>query len=182
MLILIIGAQTPSQFPAASAATSPVLRLRRIPITIHLQFQRIRVIDVVTAVITAKGESIMTSTPETGTATAEERKATKKARAGARGAHVAPAKAKSAKKAKATKKTPKAAKEAGAAKEGSKTAKIIDLLKRPDGATLAEVMKAAGWQAHSVRGFISGTLTKKMGLTDLSTKGETGERSYSIKA
>jgi Protein of unknown function (DUF3489) len=35
-------------------------------------------------------------------------------------------------------------------------------------------MKAAGWQAHSVRGFISGTLTKKMGLTVASAKGETG--------
>jgi len=106
------------------------------------------VIDVLTAVITAKRESIMTSTPETGSpATAEERKATKKAHAGARGAHVAPAKAKSSKKAKATKKTPKAAKEAGSAKEGSKAAKIIDLLKRPNGATLAEIMKAAGWQA-----------------------------------
>ena len=107
----------------------------------------------------------MTSTPETGTAMAEERKAKKDARARARGAHVAPAKAKSAKKVKATKKTPKPAKEAGAAKEGTKAAKIIDLLKRPDGATLAEIMKAAAWQAHSVRGFISGTLTKKMGLT-----------------
>jgi len=138
------------------------------------------VIDVLTAVITAKGESIMTS--ETGTATAEERKVAKKARAGARGAHVAPARAKSAKKAKATKKTAKPAKEAGAARDGSKSAKIIDMLKRPNGATLAEIMKAAGWQAHSVRGFISGTLTKKMGLTVVSAKGEDGERNYSIKA
>jgi hypothetical protein len=124
----------------------------------------------------------MTSTPETGTAAAEKPKATKKARARASGAQVAPAKAKSAKKAKATKKPPKAAKEARAAKEGSKAAKIIDLLKRPNGATLAEIMKAAGWQAHSVRGFISGTLTKKMGLTVVSAKGEDGERNYSIKA
>ena len=84
--------------------------------------------------------------------------------------------------AKATKKTPKAAKEAGSAKEGSKAAKIIDLLKRPNGATLAEIMKAANWQAHSVRGIISGTLTKKMGLTVVSVKGEDGERNYSIKA
>ena len=122
----------------------------------------------------------MTSTPETGTATAEERKATKKARAGARGAYVAPAKAKSAKK--ATRKAPTAAREAGGAREGSKAAKMIDLLKRPNGTTLAEIMKAAGWQAHSVRGFISGTLTKKMGLTVISAKGEDGERSYSIKA
>ena len=124
----------------------------------------------------------MTSTPETGTATAEERKAPKKASTRARGAHVAPVKGKSAKKAKATKKTPKAAKQAGGAREGSKGAKIIDLLKRPNGATLAEIMKAAGWQAHSVRGFISGTLTKKMGLAVVSTRGEDGERNYSIKA
>jgi len=113
---------------------------------------------------------------------AEKPKATKKASVGQKRAHVAPAKGKAAKKAKATKKAPKAAKEAGAAREGSKAAKIIDLLKRPNGATLAEIMKAAGWQAHSVRGFISGTLTKKMGLTVVSAKGEDGERSYSIKA
>ena len=126
----------------------------------------------------------MTSTAETGTspATAEERKATKKARAGARGAHVAPAKTKSAKKAKATKKTPTATKEAGSAREGSKAAQIVALLKGPNGATLAEIMKASGWQAHSVRGFISGTLTKKMGLAVVSAKGEDGERNYSIKA
>jgi hypothetical protein len=127
----------------------------------------------------------MTSTPEIGTAaavTAEERKATKKARAGARGAYVATAKAKSPRKAKATKKTQRSAKEAGAAKEGSKAAKIIDLLMRPNGATLAEIMKAAGWQAHSVRGFISGTLTKKMGLAVASAKAEDGDRTYSLKA
>jgi hypothetical protein len=126
----------------------------------------------------------MTSTPETGSspATAEERNATKKARASARGAHVAPARAKSAKKAKATKKTSKSAKEQGAARDGSKAAKIIDLLKRPDGATLAEIMKISDWQAHSVRGFISGTLSKKMRLAVVSAKEENGERHYSIKA
>ena len=124
----------------------------------------------------------MTSTPETGSATAEERKAPKKARVGARGAHAAPAKAKSANKAKATKKTPKAAKEAGSAREGSKAAKILDLLKRPGGATTKELMKATDWQPHSVRGFLSGTVAKKMGLTVVSTKVEDGERNYSIKA
>jgi hypothetical protein len=56
-----------SNSSAARAATSPALRLTQIPITIHLQFRRTGVIDVLTAVITAKGESIMTSTPETGT-------------------------------------------------------------------------------------------------------------------
>lgn len=43
-------------------------------------------------------------------------------------------------------------------------------------------MKATGWQPHSVRGFLSGTVGKKLGLTVTSTKGEDGERSYSVKA
>ena len=43
-------------------------------------------------------------------------------------------------------------------------------------------MKATGWQAHSVRGFLSGTVGKKLGLTVTSTKVEDGERTYSIKA
>jgi hypothetical protein len=47
---------------------------------------------------------------------------------------------------------------------------------------MKELMKATGWQPHSVRGFISGTVGKKMGLTVESTKGENGERKYSIKA
>jgi Protein of unknown function (DUF3489) len=50
------------------------------------------------------------------------------------------------------------------ARPGSKTAKLLDLLKRPGGATLKELMKAAGWQPHSMRGFLSGTVSKKMGL------------------
>jgi hypothetical protein len=85
-------------------------------------------------------------------------------------------------KAKAPKKAPKGGKKASTARDGSKAQKIIELLKRPEGATLAAIMKASSWQAHSVRGFISGTLGKKMGLTVVSTKGEDGERTYSIKA
>jgi hypothetical protein len=65
---------------------------------------------------------------------------------------------------------------------GSKTAQVLDLLKRPGGATLKAIMTDTGWQAHSVRGFISGTLGKKMGLTVASTRGDDGERTYSIKA
>ena len=48
------------------------------------------------------------------------------------------------------------------------------------GATLAQIMKATDWQAHSVRGFISGALGKKMGLTVDSIRREDGERVYSI--
>lgn len=52
----------------------------------------------------------------------------------------------------------------------SKTAACLDLLRRADGASLQELMAATGWQAHSVRGFVSGTVRKKMGL-DLSVVG-----------
>ena len=121
-----------------------------------------------------------TAIEETGTT--EKPKATKKARVGAQSAHVAPKKGKVAKKASPAKKTPKAAKEAGSARDGSKAAKVLDLLKRTDGATLAELMKATGWQAHSVRGFLSGTASKKLGLAVTSAKAEDGERTYSIKA
>src|SRR6266568_8001870 len=123
---------------------------------------------------------------ETGTAqataTGKEPKATKKARVGQKRAHVAPKKAKTAPKAKAPKKAPKAAKKADGARDGSKAAKILDLLKRPDGVTLKELLKATDWQPHSIRGFLSGTIGKKMGLAVTSIKGEDGERTYSVKA
>jgi len=64
----------------------------------------------------------------------------------------------------------------------SKKAIILDLLRRPKGATLGEIMAATDWQAHSVRGFISGNITKKMGLTVESTKNAAGERTYRIAA
>ena len=114
----------------------------------------------------------------TAPAAAEKPKATKKARVGAQRAHVTPKKGKAAKKASPAKKTPRAAKEAGSARDGSKAAAVLDMLKRPGGATLAELMKATGWQPHSIRGFLSGTIRKKMGLTVASTKGEDGERTY----
>jgi hypothetical protein len=77
-------------------------------------------------------------------------------------------------------KAPKAAKPAASAREGSKTAKVLVLLKRPGGATLKELMKTTGWKPHSLRGFLSGAVGKKMGLTVNSIKSEDGERSYSV--
>jgi hypothetical protein len=122
------------------------------------------------------------------TAASEQPKTTKKATREPRGAHVAPAKGKATKKASPAKKAPKGAKKAKGAKapagarDGSKTAAILDLLKRPEGVTAKALMKATGWQPHSVRGFLSGTVGKKMGLAVISTKGEDGERTYSVKA
>ena len=69
---------------------------------------------------------------------------------------------------------------ATAARPGSKTAGVIAMLRKAEGATLQQIMRATGWQAHSVRDFISGTVGKKMGLRVESTKGENGERSYSV--
>jgi hypothetical protein len=58
----------------------------------------------------------------------------------------------------------------------------IDLLKRPGGASARELLKATGWQPHSLRGFLSGTVGKKMQFALTSTKGEDDERVYSLKA
>ena len=120
------------------------------------------------------------------TAGSGQPKANKKARVAPLGAHVAKKTAKSGKKASPPKKAPKSAKKAKGAKkaegarDGSKAATILDLLKRPGGATSKELMKATGWQPHSVRGFLSGTVGKKMGLTVTSMKSEDGERVYTV--
>jgi hypothetical protein len=64
--------------------------------------------------------------------------------------------------------------------DGTKTAKILALLRRPNGATLKGPCKATGWQAHSVRGFLNGALKKKMSLAVASTHREDGERAYRV--
>jgi Protein of unknown function (DUF3489) len=145
---------------------------------------------VVTAVSTAKGEITMTTTEEQAMATlgaAQEPKAATKPNAAPRKPRVAPSKPRSRKKTTSAKKSPKAPKKPTSAKAeavrvGTKTAKVLDLLQRRGGATIKELMKATGWLPHSVRGFLSGTVGKKMGLTVESTKAEDGERSYSVKA
>ena len=88
-----------------------------------------------------------------------------------------PAKAAKTKPAKVGRKT---AGKAAVARDGSKKATVLGLLQRKGGATLSQIMKATGWQAHSVRGFISGALGKKMGLSVDSVRREDGERVYSI--
>lgn len=127
----------------------------------------------------------MISIPE-DTATSEapvesgKPKANKTAKRAPQGAKGAKTKGKSAKKATPAKTAPKAKKTAKV-REGSKTDQVLELLKRPRGVTAKELMEVTGWQPHSVRGFLSGTIGKKMGLTVTSTKGEDGERTYSIK-
>jgi len=74
----------------------------------------------------------------------------------------------------------KAAKpEQATAREGSKKGLILALLHRKSGATMAEIAQVSGWQKHSIRGFVSGTVSKKMGLTVESSRTE-GGRNYRI--
>ena len=68
------------------------------------------------------------------------------------------------------------------ARPGTKTAALITLLDRKEGATIADLMKATTWQAHSVRGAISGTLKKKLGLPITSERIEGRGRVYRIAA
>lgn len=95
---------------------------------------------------------------------------------------VAPLEPAAAARAIRVKKPPKADARVKISRQRSKSETILDLLQRPGGATLKEIMKATGWQAHSVRGFLSGTVGKKMNLRVISGKAEGGERSYSIQA
>ncbi len=64
---------------------------------------------------------------------------------------------------------------------GGKLGKLAELLQRPAGATLEEMVAATGWQTHSVRGAMSGGLKKKQGLAITSTKTD-GTRVYRIVA
>ena len=58
---------------------------------------------------------------------------------------------------------------------------VLKQLKSSRGATIAAMMEATGWQAHSVRGFLSGTAKKKLGLNLVSTVGKDGTRHYRVE-
>jgi len=64
---------------------------------------------------------------------------------------------------------------------GSKARRVLALLRRPQGASLKTLLKITGWQPHSIRGFLSGTVAKKMGLKVRSIKTELGERRYEVR-
>jgi hypothetical protein len=79
--------------------------------------------------------------------------------------------------------TKTAKKKSGPVSAGTtKLAQVEALLRRPEGATLDQISASIGWQAHSVRGAMSGALKKKQGLTITSEKAEEGQRVYRIAA
>ena len=70
--------------------------------------------------------------------------------------------------------------ESAAEPKSNKTTQMVELLRRENGATLDELVELTGWNANSVRGFLSGTIGKKIGLKLESTKREDGKRVYQI--
>ena len=104
---------------------------------------------------------------------------TSAAQTAARAAHLkTPTKARRTGKASATAATTKRAVKRRQA-DGSKQDRVIALLRRRDGATLAALVKATGWKPHSVRGFLAGTVRKKLKLQLISEKVD-GVRTYRI--
>ena len=97
---------------------------------------------------------------------------------------VAPEEAPAKTRASGAKKPLVTATTASGPREGSKTSRVIELLRREGGVTLKELMTEMGWQSHTTRALMSagGSLAKKHGLTVVSTKGVDGERTYSLPA
>ena len=68
------------------------------------------------------------------------------------------------------------------ARTGTKQALVVEMLRRPEGATVDQIMDATGWQRHTVRGAFAGALKKKLGLTVTSEKVEDRGRVYRVQA
>jgi hypothetical protein len=121
-----------------------------------------------------KASSKKAASPKKGAPKSQKSAKGRKPKAGAT------AKPKKTTPAKKAAKAPKAAKpKAEGAREGSKTAQVVTMLQRKNGATLAEIMDKMGWLKHTVRGFMAGAM-KKAGHTVESFKSDKGERTYRI--
>jgi len=68
----------------------------------------------------------------------------------------------------------------GPSPRATKQNACLRLLARPDGATIEDLQSATGWQTHSIRGFLAGTVKKKLGLTLVSSKAEGDLRRYRV--
>lgn len=65
-------------------------------------------------------------------------------------------------------------------RSGTKLAAIVEAMRHPGGATIAQMMAGTGWQAHTVRGAISGMVRKRFGYEVVTEKGADGQRAYRI--
>ena len=81
---------------------------------------------------------------------------------------------------KAPKPEPKPASTKRKTREGTKQALVIEMLRRPEGATIVEIVEVTNWASHTTRGFLAGALKKKLGLTIESEKAEKRGRVYRI--
>jgi hypothetical protein len=131
------------------------------------------------AAVTPQGATVAPA-PAKGTTKASQKKVAPKAKRGEK-----PAAAKTA-PANRKETAPKQAKPAAKgrkpeARDGSKKSAVIELLRRKEGATSGEIAKVTKWQPHTIRGFISGTISKKMKLAVESVRNEQGERVYKVK-
>jgi Protein of unknown function (DUF3489) len=111
--------------------------------------------------------------PETQPETPKVERTANSGRGAAKGTSAKP------KSRKAPSRVKKSAREAGAPREGSKTAQVVAMLQRKNGATISEIVDKMGWQKHTVRGFMAGAM-KKAGYTVESFKPEGGERTYRL--
>ena len=139
---------------------------------------------------TTQNEATTAAVAEQGAPVAPEKTASKKAASQKKGAPKSQKRAKGAKaaapkKATPAKKTTKAPKkgakapESAGPREGTKTAQVVAMLQRKNGATLAEIMEKMGWLRHTVRGFMAGAM-KKAGYAVESFKSDKGERTYRV--
>jgi hypothetical protein len=128
----------------------------------------------------AVAEQGATVAPEKGSSKkpASQKKGAPKSQKAAKGGKPKAATTAKPKKTTPAKKAAKAQESAGP-REGSKTAQVVAMLQRKNGATLAEIVDKMGWQKHTVRGFMAGAM-KKAGYTIESFKSDKGERSYRI--
>jgi hypothetical protein len=120
-------------------------------------------------VVPEKASSKKAATPKKGAPTGQ------KAAKGGKSKTTVPAKPKKATPAK----KPAKAQESAGPREGSKTAQVVAMLQRKNGATLAEIMEKMGWLRHTVRGFMAGAM-KKAGYAVESFKSDKGDRTYRI--
>jgi hypothetical protein len=135
------------------------------------------------AAVAAQGATVAPQKPSSKKGASAKKGAPKGHRAAKAGKPKAPPAATPKKTAQA-KKAPKAPQKSAKPKaegprEGTKTAQVVAMLQRKNGATLAEIMKTMGWQKHTVRGFMAGAM-KKAGFTVESFKSDKGDRTYRI--